>query len=98
MPPDTYMRAKVSGYSRGQGIAMNMEMPVPGTGGRHRLTESYSTPPDLTLTPRRSLARAIWDARSVYQVQGLYTPEMRESLLQVIQQNKAAWPNVFEKR
>ena len=39
MPSAGYMKQK--GVANSDGLAMNMEMPSPGTGGRHRLTDTY---------------------------------------------------------
>ena len=59
---------------------MNMEMPSPGTGGRHRLTDTYGR--NMTdaekayyysLSPRDALAYDIKNVRKIYQSQGLYT-------------------------
>jgi hypothetical protein len=91
------MSEKVPGYTRNEGIAINMEQPTPGTGGRHRRTASYGTSPDLSLTPRQALAREIRDAKRIYQADGLYTPEIRRALARVITKNKAKWPEAFEK-
>jgi hypothetical protein len=91
------MAAKVIAYTRGMGIAMMMEHPLPGKGGRHRQTISYGQSPDLNLSPRNALAREIKDARGIYRRQVLYTPEIRRSLQEVIRLNKLAWPGVFEK-
>lgn len=74
-----------------------MEHLSPGAGGRHRQTLSYGQSPDLSLSPREVLAREVRDLRSIYQGQGLYTPEIRQSLQQVIRLNKAAWLGIFEK-
>ncbi|MFB2979753.1 hypothetical protein ACE1CM_26730 [Microseira sp. BLCC-F43] len=82
------MAAKVPNYTRGIGIAMMMEHPVPGQGGRHRQTISYGQLPDISLLPRNALAREIKDARTIYRRQSLYTPEIRRSLQEVIRLNK----------
>lgn len=94
MPSAAYMEAH--GVARGQGISMMMEQPSPGSGGRHRMTESYGAQPDLTLTPRQALAHAIMDARQIYMQQGLYR-DIRSSLQNVIQQNLNTHPNLFTK-
>ena len=65
------MAAKVLGYSREMGIAIMMEHPLPGKGGRHRQTISYGQSPNLSLLPREALAREISDARAIYRRQGL---------------------------
>lgn len=96
IPSNAFMAAKVPGYTRGMGIAMMMEHPLPGQGGRHRQTISYGQSPDLSLSPRQALAREIRDERSIYWRQGLYTPEIRRSLQDIIQFNKLAWQGIFE--
>jgi len=95
MPPAAYVQAQ--GGSYGDAIAMNMEQPSPGTGGRHRMTESYGTQPDLSLTPRDALAQSVWDARGIYASQRLYTPNIRQSLQQVIRQNLNSSPNLYKR-
>lgn len=55
------MATKVSGYTRNMGIAIMMEHPVLGAGGRHRKTLFYGQPPDLSLLPRQVLARESQD-------------------------------------
>jgi filamentous hemagglutinin len=85
------------GVSKGDGICINMEQPFPGVGGRHRLTFTYRTQADIGLTPRQALGQGIWDARSIYMQDGLYTPEIRSALQDVIQQNRAANPGLFDK-
>lgn len=97
IPSDAYMKAIVSGYTRDKGISIWMEHPSPGVGGRHRKTLSYGTPPNLSLSPRQVLAREVWDVRSIYRQEGLYTLDIRRSLQQVIQLNKSTWSNTFNK-
>ncbi len=91
------MAAKVPGYTRDKGIAIMMEHLSPGVGGRHRQTLSYGQAPNLSLLARNALAREVWDVRAIYRRQGLYTLEIRQSLQQVIWQNKSAWLGIFEK-
>jgi uncharacterized Zn-binding protein involved in type VI secretion len=97
IPPDSFMKEKVPGYTRDTGISIMMEQPMPGTGGRHRKTQSYGNPPDLSLSPRQMMARELLDARRIYKQEGLYTPEIKKGLLQVLAQNKKAWPGSFSK-
>jgi len=66
-------------------------------GGRHRLTFTYGTQADIGLTPRQALGQGIWDARQIYQQDGLYGPQIRSALQDVIQQNRAANPGLFDK-
>jgi filamentous hemagglutinin len=97
VPSNAYMVARISGYTRNMGIAIMMEHPIPGAGGRHRQTLSYGQSPDLNLLPRQVLAREIQDLRSLYQRQGIYTGKIRRSLKSVIRMNKSAWTGIFEK-
>jgi hypothetical protein len=91
------MAAKVSGYTRNMGIAIMMEHPIPGAGGRHRQTLSYGQSPDLSLLPRQVLAIEIQDLRSLYQREGVYTETIKHGLRSIIQLNQSAWTGVFEK-
>jgi hypothetical protein len=91
------MVAKVSGYMRNMGIAIMMEHPVPGAGGRHRQTLSYGQTPDLHLSPRQVLARETQDLRLLYQREGVYTEVIRQGLRAIIQLNQSSWTGVFEK-
>ncbi|MFB2877521.1 hypothetical protein [Floridanema aerugineum] len=98
IPSNAFMTARVLSYTRDKGIAIMMEHLSPGMGGRHRQTLSYGKSPDLSLSPREVLAREVWDVRSIYRRQGLYTPAIRQSLQQVIQLNKSVWQGNFDKR
>ena len=71
-----------------------MDQPTSGAGGRHRRTRTYgrSIPGE---SPRDALARDIMDARRIYMEDGLYTPEIRQSLLEVIRLNKELYPEIF---
>lgn len=97
VPSNAYMMAKVSGYTRDDGIAIMMDHPVPGAGGRHRQTSSYGESPDLNLQPRDVLAKEIRDLRSIYQSQGLYLIKIRQGLQQIIQMNRSLWVGIFDK-
>lgn len=96
MPSAEYMKSNFD-VSKNNGVAMNMEQPSPGVGGRHRMTRSYGSGSDLAESPRDALARDIIDARSIYQKDGLYTSEIRESLQKVIDMNKKLFPEIFKK-
>lgn len=76
---------------------MNMEHFNPGSGGRHRQTLSYGLGPDLSLSPRQALARDIMDVRRIYQGDGLYKPNIRAALRDVISRSKQAFPGTFAK-
>jgi hypothetical protein len=95
IPSANYMEQY--GVSKGDGISINMEQPFPGAGGRHRLTFTYGTQADIGLTPRQALGQGIWDTRQIYQQDGLYGPQIRSALQDVIQQNRAANPGLFYK-
>lgn len=101
MPSAKYMETN-AGVHKNDGVSMNMEQPTPGSGGRYRQTETYGLTGQglqdyLNLSPRDALARDIWDARRIYQKDGLYTPEIRGSLQEVIEMNKNLYPNLFKK-
>ncbi len=85
------------GVSKRDGIAINMEQPVPGLGGRHRATFTYGTQADINLSPRDALAAGIWDARAIYRADGLYTPKIRSGLQEVIEMNRTNHPAIFVK-
>ena len=89
------MRSK--GINRNAGIAIMMEEPTPGVGGRHRQTRTYGRRPDLSASPRTELAKDIQDLREIYQKDGIYTIEIRQSLQEVIQKNKEKFPELFKK-
>lgn len=91
------MKAKVSGYTTTQGIAIMMEHLSPGKGGRHRQTISYGKSPNLSLSAREILAQEVWDVRSVYLRQGLYNREIRKSLPGLIELNRLTWKGIFDK-
>jgi hypothetical protein len=73
-----------------------MEHPVPGAGGRHRATFTYGTSADANMTPRDALAAGVRDARRIFQSEGVYSPEIRAQLQELIRQNKTAHPTVFQ--
>lgn len=101
MPSAEYMSKK--GVSKYEGLCMNMEMPVPGSGGRHRLTFTYGgnmTNAEKTfyysLSPRDALAYDIKNLREIYKNDGLYD-EIRPQLIQFIKTSKATYPDLFDK-
>ncbi len=101
MPSAGYMKQK--GVANSDGLAMNMEMPSPGTGGRHRLTDTYGgnmTPEQrayyYSLSPRDALAYDIKNVKKIYQSQGLYS-QIRPQLQQYIKEYKKLMPELFEK-
>ena len=90
-------RMALEGVPKGDGIAINMEQPFPGAGGRHRATFTYGTQADIAMTPRNALAAGVWDARRIYRADGLYTPQIRSNLQELIQMNKTQYPLTFAK-
>ncbi|AVR32787.1 ADP-ribosylating toxin-like hypothetical protein [Bacillus cereus] len=102
MPSAKYMKTKAEVH-KNDGVSMNMEHPHPGKGGRHRQTETYGMTGKkldayLNLEPCDGLARDIIDARNIYIKEGLYTPEIRSGLLEVIKLNKTKYPNIFDRQ
>ena len=95
MPQAAFMKAH--GVKKSDGVAMMMEQPVPGTGGRHRVTRTYGKQPKLTAPPRQELALDLLDAKAIYKKDGVYTPEIRQGLLEVAKQNRQAFPEIFKK-
>jgi len=95
IPSDNHMAQH--GVSKKDGIAINMEHPHPGSGGRHRETFTYGTQADVNMSPRDALAAGVRDARKIYQKDGLYGPEARGALQEVIKQNKQTFPEIFAK-
>jgi len=89
---------KQYGVSKGEGVAINMEHPHPGVGGRHRETASYGTEVDLNMSPRDALGFGVRDARSIYLRDGLYSPEIRQQLQEVIRRNQVDNPGLFNRR
>ena len=88
---------KQHGVSKGDGISINMEHSHPGSGGRHRETFTYGTRADDALSPRDALARGVLDTKRIYEAHGLYGPEIRRALQELILRNKEANPGLFDK-
>nr|WP_083189828.1 RHS repeat-associated core domain-containing protein [Orenia metallireducens] len=102
MPSAKYIEQHGVNYR--DGISMFVEQPYPGSGGRHRLTKTYGR--NMTdiqkqnyynLSPRDALAYDIRDLRKIYMDQNIYTSEIRSGLLEVIQQNKSDFPDLYKK-
>ena len=101
MPSAEYMSKY--GIGKNEGFCMNMEMPSPGTGGRHRMTATYGR--NMTdaqkayyysLSPRNALAYDINNLREIYQEQGLYS-QIKPSLQQYIKESKKLYPQLYKK-
>jgi len=82
---------------RDEGIAINMEQPHPGVGGRHRETFTYGNTADSNMPPRKALAEGVWDARQIYKKDGLYDGFIRDQLQDLIKQNKVKFPEIFKR-
>lgn len=87
---------KQHGVSKGKGVSINMEHPHPGSGGRHRQTFTYDTRADDALSARDALGRGVRDTKRIYEDAGLYGPEIRKSLRELIEQNRRANPGLFD--
>ncbi|MGL4825432.1 MAG: hypothetical protein ACRC4G_04465, partial [Alphaproteobacteria bacterium] len=94
LPHAKYMKQK--GITRDDGIAMLVEEPVPGTGGRHRRIHQELKNLDPSLDSRDALAKALKRTGDIYKEDGLYK-EIRPSLLEVAKQNKEKFPELFKK-
>ncbi len=94
MPNSQYMQSK--GIPHAEGISMMVEHPIPGIGGRHREIHKELARQDPVLAPREALAQSAARAREVYKADGVL-PEIRSSLLEVIDANKKKFPELFQK-
>ena len=94
MPSDAFM--KKHDISKEDGIAVEMQE------ARHALTRTYKGRNREHLngneTPREALARDIKDARQIYQDNGHYNKNVRESLQEVVKKNKEKFPDLYKKQ
>jgi hypothetical protein len=99
MPSANYMEKLGIDYL--DAIAMNVEHPLIKTTpiGRHQQTRTYGGKSKIEsgLAPRDELAADIHDMRKIYQRDGLYTTDIKDSLLEVIEKNKTTFPELFGK-
>lgn len=96
IPHAQYM--KTHGVKKADGISMMVEDPVPGAGGRHREIHKILQKQDPSLEPRQALAQGVGRVREVYQNDGVYTAEIRDSLQTVVEQSKQKHPKLFVKK
>jgi hypothetical protein len=101
IPSAKYMKTN-AGVHKNDGVSMNMEHPYTGTLWKHCKTATYGMTGQklqeyLNLSPKDALAHDIWDARKTYKNDGLYTPQIRRSLQDVIQMNKDMYLDLFNK-
>ena len=93
MPSNNYMKNK--GVSKEDGIAIEMQP------ARHTQTRTYGNknkdPELLKETPREALGRDIKDVKKVYQENGQYNANVRESLQEVAKKNKEQFPDLYKK-
>ena len=103
MPSTGYMkRNALDPWSLNEGWAMNMYDPGPKYIGRHTRTTTFSTrltriPHYANLSPRDALAYDVREVRRIYMEDGLYGPEVRKRLQEVIKGNKTDFPLTFAK-
>ena len=88
---------KKMGVHKNDAIAINMEHPLPGKGGRHRQTITYGTTYDVDMISRDALAVNIRNLRQIYTQHGLYSRETNEALTKLIYENKRKFPEIFGK-
>lgn len=101
IPSDAYM--KKHGISTDDGIAITLEHPHPGKGGRHRRTKTYGG--NMTkaerdvyynMKPLDALEMDVEDLRNIYKEDGLYDAKIEDMLQEVINENKKRFPNLFK--
>lgn len=80
------------------GIAIMMEQPTPGIGGRHRLTRTYGRSPNFNSTPRNELARDIIDMKRIYEQDGVYNLDINSSFQKIIHEWKHMRSDLFIRR
>jgi RHS repeat-associated protein len=90
-------RMQAAGVKAGDAMAINVQHPVPGSGGRHRMTFTYGTSADANLPLRDALGKGVADLRRVYRECGIYGQEVRGALRSYIAESKAAFPKLFSK-
>lgn len=90
------LKGEKYGVKKDDGIAMGVEK------DRHSLTRTYKGRNREHLNgneaPREALARDIKDARQIYQDNGHYNKNVRESLQEVVKQNKEKFPDLYKKQ
>jgi len=96
IPSAAYMK-KHFGVSKKDGVAMNMEHPHPGTGGRHRQSRTYGKP--ATDNPLKTeIYLDVSNRIDIYKKERLYGSKVRKGLLNVIEENRKRFPEEFKKR
>jgi len=98
MPSSKYIR-EVLGMEHADGIAMNMQHFYPSNTGRHPLTRTFGSKGRnsalLDETFREALGRDIRDARRIYMENGMYGPDVRRALREVIDEWRSLRPDLF---
>lgn len=95
VPQFAYM--KQFGVKYRDSLAIWMEHPVPGTGGRHRATRTYGRRPNLAAQPRDELAHDIMDMRGLYRKEGIYQPQIRQGFQGLIRGWESFRPDLFSR-
>lgn len=93
IPSNKYMNQK--GVDKNNGIAIEMQE------ARHKLTRTYKNGNKEIIkaneTPRQALGKDVRDVKKIYEKSGHYSKDTRKSLQEVIKQNKANNPGLFDK-
>lgn len=83
------------GVKKNEAISMGVQH------DRHTLTRTYKGGNKPILknkeSPRDALARDVYDAKQIYQDNGKYNQNVRQSLQEVVKQNKGKFPNLYKK-
>jgi hypothetical protein len=81
------------------GMAMMMEHPFPGKGGRHRQSRTYGKRPDADpVSFREELAKDILDRRKIYYNDGVYDPKIRQGLQDIMDGWNKKYPELLLKK
>lgn len=100
IPSTKFLREAMGFGDTSKGIAINMWQ-VNNRVGRHPLTRTFAGKNNaaalLLETPRQALARDIVDVRKIYREAGLYGPEVRQALQEVISRNKTLHYDAFRR-
>jgi hypothetical protein len=95
MPNKKYMEQ--FGVTKDEGISMLVYQPNQGTGGLHTAIHRELMVQNPNLHPRSALTESVLRTRKVHKEYGRYEPEIIQGLLDVINQNKTTFPELFVK-
>ncbi len=98
VPSDAFI--KQHGIATNDGVCINMEQPR--RGGRHRKTKTCGgnmTPTEreayYKMSPKEALEYDIQDVRRIFREEGKLTPEIEQKIQEVVKQNKAKFPHLY---